>query len=114
MRLSDLLRAEVVDSGGARIGRVLDVRMVRDGPVQGVFGPAYRVQGLVVGKVAFGSRLGYDRANVSGPIVLKAFFRWLLAHDRFVEWAVIGDIEEKKILLKVTAAELPAVPVLRQ
>jgi len=114
MRLSDLLRVDVVDSAGARVGRVQDARCVRDGPVQGAFGPAYRLQGLIVGTHGFGARLGYDRANVKGPVALKTFFRWLHSGDRFVEWALIATIEEEEIRLKVSAAELPKVPTLRQ
>jgi hypothetical protein len=114
MRLSDLLRSDVFDSAGTCIGRVQDARCVRDGPVQGVFGPSYRVSGLVVGKRSFGARLGYDRADVRGPIALKAFFRRLHAHDRFVEWPQIAKIEEDAIHLKVSAADLPNVPMLRQ
>jgi hypothetical protein len=114
MRLSDLLRCEVLDSTGAGIGRVQDVRCVREGPVQGAFGPSYRIRGLVVGKRSFGARLGYDRADVRGPVVLKVFFRRLHGHDRFVEWPLIAEIAEGKILLKVPTADLPSVPMLRQ
>ena len=114
MRLSDLLRCEVVDSGGASIGRVQDVRCNREGPDQGAFGPSYRIHGLVVGKRSFGARLGYDRADVKGPLPVKAFFRRLHAHDRFVEWPQIAKIEEDKIVLKVAVSDLPNVPMLRQ
>jgi len=114
MRLSDLLRSEVIDSAGASIGRVQDARCTRDGPDQGAFGPSYRIQGLVVGKRSFGARLGYDRADVRGPVALKAFFRRLHAHDRFVEWPQIAKIEDDKIVLKVPVADLPPVPMLRQ
>jgi len=113
MRLSDLLRVDVFDSAGENVGQVQDARCVRDGPVQGAFGPAYRLQGLIVGKHGFGARLGYDRADVKGPIALKAFFRWLHTRDRFVEWPLIEKIEERQIHLKVPAAELPKVPTLR-
>lgn len=114
MRLSDLLRCEVIDAAGASIGRVQDARCTRDGPDQGVFGPSYRIRGLVVGKRSFGARLGYDRADVRGPVPLKAFFRWLHGHDRFVEWPQIAKIEDDAIHLKVALSDLPNVPMLRQ
>jgi len=114
MRLSDLMRCKVFDSQGAVIGKVQDARCTREGPVQGVFGPAYRIHGLIVGRRSFGARLGYDRADVRGPIGLKAFFRWLHAHDRFVEWPQIAKIEENEIHLKVAISDLPSVPMLRQ
>jgi hypothetical protein len=114
MRLSDILRCEVFDSEGAAIGKVQDARCSREGPVQGVFGPAYRIRGLVVGRRSFGARLGYDRADVRGPIGLKVFFRWLHSHDRFVEWPQIARIEEHAIHLAVPVSDLPDVPMLRQ
>jgi hypothetical protein len=114
MRLSDILRVDVIDSTGASIGRVQDIRCVRDGPVQGAFGPAYRLHGLVVGTHGFGARLGYDRSNVKGPAALKTLFRWLHANDRFVEWPLVAKIEEGRVHLKAPKSELPRVPTLRQ
>jgi hypothetical protein len=59
MRLSDLLDSEVLDADGKTIGHVHDVRMAQDGPIQGTFGAALRVRGLVVGRPALGARLGW-------------------------------------------------------
>src|SRR3954468_14982204 len=101
MRLSDLLDAEVEDSDGSTIGRVHDVRMVQDGPVQGDFGAAFRVRGLVVGRPALGARLGLDRAEVRGPWILKAFFAWLRT-DLYVEWERVRCIEEGRVRIRGT------------
>ncbi len=113
MRLSDLLKERVVDADGEDVGQVHDVRLVKDGPVQGAFGPAYRVQGLVVGGSAWGVRLGFDRTDVKGPWVLKVFFRRLHRGSRFVEWAQVRSVEHGVIRLKAARHDLPPVPTLR-
>src|SRR3954447_19746760 len=105
MRLSDLLDAEVVNSDGSTIGRVHDVRMVQDGPVQEMFGAALRVQGLVVGRPALGARLGLDRADVKGPWILKAFFR-AIRTDLYVEWERVRSIEQHRIVIAAKESEL--------
>jgi sporulation protein YlmC with PRC-barrel domain len=112
MRLSDLLRSKVVDSEGQEVGQVHDARFIKDGPVQGAFGPGYRLQGLVVGKGSLGARLGFDRASVTGPWLLKQIFRRLHANARFVDWAAIDAIQEGKVRLNVPAADLRPVEAL--
>jgi len=111
MRASDLLESMVIDAGGGEVGQVHDIRMVRDGPVQGIFGPGYRIQGLVVGPAAIGVRLGFDRSDTRGPAVLKRLFRWFHREARFVEWSLIGSISETEIRLTVPRDDLPEVPV---
>jgi hypothetical protein len=113
MRLSDLLRSEVFDADGERIGHVHDVRFVRDGPDQGAFGPAYRLQGLIVGTGSLGSRLGFDRADVRGPLPLKAFFRWLHANTKFIEWPLVEKVNDNKITVRARKDDLPTVPPLK-
>jgi sporulation protein YlmC with PRC-barrel domain len=112
MRFSDLLRSKVIDSEGHEVGEVHDARFVKDGPVQGAFGPGYRLQGLVVGKGSFGVRLGFDRASVRGPWVLKKLFQSLHADARFVDWSSIESIGGEKIRLSVRAADLRPVEAL--
>jgi hypothetical protein len=106
MRLSDLLGSEVLDEFGRRIGQIHDVRMTRDGPLQGAFGAALRVDGLVVGRPAFGARLGLDRAEVRGPWILKAFFGRLRT-DLYAEWSRVRSIEQGRIRIRGTEADLP-------
>ena len=106
IRFSDLLRMLVLDAGGQEVGMVYDARFVKDGPVQGAFGPGYRLQGLVVGRGSFGARLGFDRASVKGPWPLKAMFRRLHANAKFVDWSHIDSIEWERIRLNVPAASL--------
>jgi len=106
MRLSDLLDAEVVDSDGSTIGRVHDVRMVQDGPVQGTFGAALRVQGLVVGRPALGARLGLDRADVKGPWIVKAFFH-AIRTDLYVDWERIRSLGQDRVVISGSERDLP-------
>src|SRR5438067_8492411 len=112
MNLSDLLGSEVLDAVGRSIGKVHDARLVKDGPPQGAFGPAYRLEGLVVGTASFGSRLGFDRADVVGPLPLKALFRRVHASATFVEWALVREVEDGRILISARGDDLPAVPSL--
>ena len=114
MRLSDLLESEVLDSEGKPVGQVHDVRFVREGPVQGSFGPAYRLQGLVVGGASIGSRLGFGRGNVKGPYPLKKLFSWFHGSGRFVAWPQVSSVEEDVIRLNVKESDLPSVPQLPQ
>jgi sporulation protein YlmC with PRC-barrel domain len=105
MRLSDLLDSEVLDADGKAIGHVHDVRMVQDGPIQGTFGAALRVQGLVVGRPALGARLGLDRAGTTGPWILKAFFR-AIRTDLYVEWESVRSIEQERIVIRRRGRDL--------
>jgi hypothetical protein len=77
MNLSDLLACVVVDDSGAELGRVRDVRLVRDGPILGTFGVSLRLSELVVGIGGLGARLGYGRGDVERPALLRALFGWL-------------------------------------
>ncbi len=113
MRLSELFGCEVLDSEGRRVGKVHDARMVRDGPAQGAFGPAYRMQGLIVGAGSWGSRLGYDRGEVKGPWALKKLFQWFEGDAKFVDWAVVGGLRKGVIRLTLPVTQLPSVPRLR-
>ena len=76
MRLSDLLGADVVDEAGRSAGHVHDVRLVQDGPLVGGFGASLRVGGLIVGRRSIGARLGYERREMRGPLVVKLAVGW--------------------------------------
>jgi hypothetical protein len=114
MRLSELLGAEVLDVKGRVVGKVHDARFVRDGPEQGLFGPAYRLQAIIVGSASIGVRLGYDRSRMKGPLPLKALFRWIHGGAKFVEWSRIGSMEPRVIRLNAAREDLPPVPTLHQ
>jgi hypothetical protein len=107
MRLSDLLGAEVVDQAGRSAGRVHDVRLVQDGPPMGGFGAALRVDGLIVGRRAVGARLGYERRDMRGPLLVKLLAGWLHHDGRFVAWDRVEAIEEDRIHIAGSADDLP-------
>jgi sporulation protein YlmC with PRC-barrel domain len=110
MRASDILESSVFDSEGRKIGQVHDIRMVREAPVQGLFGQSYVAQGLVVGPAAIGIRLGFDRSAMVGPWPLKRLFEWAHRNARFVDWERIASIAEGEIRLNASLADLREVP----
>jgi hypothetical protein len=109
MRLSDLLREDVFDAAGERVGRVRDVRIVQDGPNHGYGGDKlFRVHGLIVGRGAVGERLGYGRAGMRGPWLFMKIFG--LRQEWFVPWEQIGSRDGGRIDLLLTKdrLEMPA------
>ena len=105
MRLSDLLGRPVLDADGADLGQVRDVRLVRDGPLQGEFGAAFRVSGLIVGHHDVASRLGYDRRGVAGPWLIATIVKRLGRSTRYVPWDHV-DATEHTIRLTCRADDL--------
>ena len=85
-RLSDLVEAVAYDADGTELGHVEDVRLVQDGPFVEGFGHKLRVDGVVVGKRNRGLRLGFGRADVRGPWLLKAVFSRLEGHTAYYTW----------------------------
>ena len=113
MRLSDILECQIVDGRGEPIGWVHDVRLIRQGPPQGKFGPSYEVLGLIVGRSAVGTRLGFDRAEVKGPWPLKKLFGQMQRKSEYVEWGMVEKVHEGLIRLKVgkeACQQVPALP----
>jgi sporulation protein YlmC with PRC-barrel domain len=106
VRLSDLLSSKVIDASGKKTGCVHDVRMVQDGPMAGSFGASFRISGLIVGRGAVGSRLGFDRSEMKGPLFVKSLFRALHSSTRFVPWEAVAAIEKGTIFIKVDSASL--------
>jgi uncharacterized protein YrrD len=107
MRLSDLLGAEVLDQAGGSAGRVHDVRLVQDGPVLGGFGAGLRVDGLLVGRRALGARLGYERRDMRGPLLVKLAAGRLYHDGRYIEWGRVISIEPDRILISGSVEDLP-------
>lgn len=113
MRVTDLLGSEVRDEHGRRVGRVHDVRMVREGPrLQPVGQPAYRVRGLIVGLGAVGRRLGYAGPSVTGPWLLKVVFGFLARRGRYIEWQRVQRVQDGVVTVRGDASVLPRVPAL--
>jgi PRC-barrel domain len=107
MRLTDLLGAKVVGRDGRRVGVVVDVRLVQDGPTVGEFGAAFRVHGLVIGRSSVGAHMGFERANVRGPWLLKTLFGWIQGTERYATWDLIRSIEPERVRLNELREALP-------
>lgn len=107
-RLSDLVNAVVFDADDAILGEVEDVRLVQDGPFVEGFGHKLRIAGVVIGKRNRGLRLGFGRADVRGPWLLKAIFTRLERHAVYYAWDEL-DWEPGAVRLKpgATASEPP-------
>lgn len=110
MRMGELLKSDVIDVDGTRVGRVHDLRLVQDGPPSGRFGRALRVDGLVVGRGSLAIRLGYHRAEVTGPFLVGWIFRALEARARYVPWAEVASRTEDQITLRCPVADLARIP----
>jgi hypothetical protein len=85
MRGSDLLGLPVLGGGGRRLGKVLDVRLVQDGPLMGAYA-AMRVEALVVGRHGIAAHLGYDRARVNAPWLVNAVVAALTRGNGLLPW----------------------------
>lgn len=92
MRGSELIGLPVRGLDGRPLGRVVDVRLVQDGPLRGAFA-ALRVDGLVVGRHRVAAHLGYDRARVRSPWLIHFLVTRLTRENGLLPWseARIGD-----------------------
>ncbi len=100
MLLSELLGA-TVECEGARIGHVIDVRLVADdaGPHTSA-APRLHLHGLVVSPHARTSTLGYERTGLRSPWPIAAFERWTHRGAFLVPWADIRAIRGDRIDLR--------------
>ncbi|HTK15545.1 MAG TPA: PRC-barrel domain containing protein [Acidimicrobiia bacterium] len=103
LRVALLLGRRMTDSEGRDLGRVHDVRLRRDGPIIPGFGPALRIEGLLVGPESIASRLGLDRADITGPWPLDVWGKRAAHRARFVPWeTIVVDAEPLRTTLSVT------------
>lgn len=118
MILGDLLDAPVVDAAGGRLGFVIDVRLVLDGPPGPGLLAAPRVLGLLVSPRTGTSFLGFERTDVRAPAGIAHLLRWRHRGTFLVAWpdvaAVTGVGEGREQVLLVEgyrrwAADLGAV-----
>jgi len=87
---------------------VSDVRLVRDGPKLGLFGPAFRVEGIIVGGGALSVRLGFHRSKMRGPWPLKALFGAFERRAAYVPWEQVQSYGEARVWITGETQELPA------
>jgi hypothetical protein len=86
MRGADLLGRPVVGPDGKSLGKVIDVRLVQDGPLMGAYA-AMRVDSLVVGHHKLAAHLGYDRAGTRGPWLVDKVVDLITRHNKELPWA---------------------------
>lgn len=103
MRLSDLLRLEVIDAEGRDVGRVHDVRFVGDGRAKV---PEWQIEGFIAGKASLGHRLGYLYGDVKGPKLLASLVRRRARHAVYVRWDDVARLEPRRLVLSKPAHEL--------
>jgi sporulation protein YlmC with PRC-barrel domain len=99
MLASELLGLDVVDVDGRDLGRVDDVRVVRDGPYVEGFGNAMRVADLVVGPGGVAVRLGYVRHGVRGPALIRWWAKRAERRCLLVPWERVATIGDGRIQL---------------
>ncbi|MBT0994500.1 PRC-barrel domain containing protein [Cellulomonas sp. DKR-3] len=92
MILSDLLDAVVVDADGRRLGFVVDVRLVLDGPLDGLL-EAPRLHGLLVSPRTGTSFLGYERTDETAPALLAHWLRRRHRGTFLVLWPDVADAD---------------------
>lgn len=91
--LAQLLHTQVIDETGRTLGRVHDVRAVRDDePVEAGQAPRYRIEGLVVGRSGIRARLGLHRAHQLEP----------LRTSEPVDWKDVVALEPGHIVVRNT------------
>jgi hypothetical protein len=90
--LSELVGAEVVDSGGGGLGTVAEVRaepFERSGLEVG----RLRVTAVVFGRRRLGGELGYRTLTDQGPWLLARAFRRWHRDDREVSWGEVAGVD---------------------
>jgi hypothetical protein len=103
VKLSDLLRSDVVDTNGRSFGTIEDVLIVQDGPLLLPFGAAFRVDRLIVGTRRVGTRLGYNREGIRGPWLLRALFGTVERRAREIPWDAVVEWDGRTLLVRAEA-----------
>jgi sporulation protein YlmC with PRC-barrel domain len=108
MRAGELFQTKVVTVDGRSLGRVRDIHVVQDGPLRASGEPGYRAHGLVAGRFALGTRLGYvsrpgldSGAETKGPLPIRALVRWLHRNATYVPWQHIVEIRPDEIITRL-------------
>lgn len=99
-QLDLLVGRRVVDAAGRKLGRVDEVRLVREGD-------HYVVEGLLIGVNGLAERLGV--APPLERLERRLNFNAWGVKDHIIYWDQIDSIQEKRIRLKVTREEIQTV-----
>jgi hypothetical protein len=108
MLLSDLLGVQVVTTTGDDLGRVHDVLVVQDGPVNARGQAGMRLHALAVGKRSFGTQLGYAQGTVRGPWLLRVL---LYKPPALVPWPAIVQRDAERIVVDASVLAEVSEPV---
>jgi sporulation protein YlmC with PRC-barrel domain len=99
MILSDLTSSTVVDTHGAELGRVIDVRFVIDGAPAQLLADAQLV-GLVVSPHSGSSFLGYERTDTRAPALIARFLRRRHRDSFLVLWRDLALVSPGRVTLR--------------
>jgi sporulation protein YlmC with PRC-barrel domain len=99
VRLTDLIDKAVVTEDGDRLGIVHDVAARRDGPAVGEFGPALRVEALLVGARGVWSRLGVSTPHLRGHPVLHRLAR-MGRRSEEIGWDRVVRVDDDRIVVR--------------
>jgi sporulation protein YlmC with PRC-barrel domain len=97
MILSDLLRSEVFDADGNRLGKVADVRFRLEGRTTP---PAARMIGIIVSPHTNASFLGYERDTLGRPVILDRLLQWIHRGSFLVDWGDIQRLNDTTVRLR--------------
>ena len=103
MRITDLIGQQVYGSDGTSLGKVHDVRLVRQAPYG--TSAALRLDGLVIGKGGVAVRLGYASSDVTGPWLLTTVLGRLARKARYVSWSDVR-LEGERIVVRADPSAL--------
>ncbi|MEV7972631.1 PRC-barrel domain containing protein [Cellulomonas sp. NPDC089187] len=106
MLLSDLLDLPVT-LDGERVGYVVDVRLVLDGPVSGTLASP-RVHGLLVSPRTGTSFLGYERTDVTAPWPIARWMRWRHRGTFLAHWGDVDQVGAEGVALRSGAPRYDA------
>jgi sporulation protein YlmC with PRC-barrel domain len=97
MKLSELLGHAVVTADGKSLGKVHDVLLVQDGPIQANQSAALRLHALAVGRLSHGTKLGYTQGTVAGPWLLR---RLLHRSPTIIPWRDVISRDDDRIIVR--------------
>jgi sporulation protein YlmC with PRC-barrel domain len=101
LQLDLLVGRRVYDREGRELGRVDEIRLVREGD-------RYEVEGLLIGVNGLAERLGVARPleRIEKRLDLRTWH----TEDHIIYWEQIDSVEERAIRLSVTRSDVRTVP----
>ncbi len=96
MRLSDLLRMDVIDEHGTPRGRVRDLELRF---VKGERARRLEIEAVLFGKGGFAERFGYLHGPVRGPGLLAAVLRRLAREPHRASWTRSTRVDNARLVL---------------